>query len=284
MIWEPEWRAPSAYCRRQRPAFYLSTFRLPRERRVRILALYAFLIHVDNVMRAGWEQGGRTVQSELLHFSGWLNELFSASPVNDQNFQGLQRTIREADLPRSLFLEILDGAGLALFRQRYRDWSQLDQICRTRSGAPAILTARLLGIDEASARNYAPVLGRSWELTRILCDLDEDLSRGRLFLPELVLAEFQVSEADLVERRESEEIRRLIGYFVERVRQDLDEGVLLLEKLPDHGSRRWMEGYLGLQELILQRIEKDPFSVYEGRSRLRFGDKLRAAWQGAVAG
>jgi len=70
----------------------------------------------------------------------------------------------------------------------------------------------------AAAREPARHLGIAFQLTNFIRDVEEDLDRGRIYLPLKDLAEHGVTPDDLASRVTTAPIRALIAFEVDRAR------------------------------------------------------------------
>ena len=85
-------------------------------------------------------------------------------------------------------------------------------------GSAAVIGEMMLPVLEpTSPEAYAPArsLGLAFQLTNFLRDIDEDLDRGRVYVPQVDLRRFGV---DLAARRASQEFKAFLAYQIERNR------------------------------------------------------------------
>ena len=99
-----------------------------------------------------------------------------------------------------------------------------DDLLDYMEGSAAVIGTMMLPIlgssDPAAAREPARQLGFAFQLTNFIRDVAEDLDRGRTYLPDEDLAEFDVTRDDLLAARAPgaprPRIRELIEYEVTR--------------------------------------------------------------------
>ncbi len=116
----------------------------------------------------------------------WRAELDAAYTGTPRTSQGvaLQPFIREFNLPRARFEELIDGVEMDLSQVRYADVR----------GAARVLPARRVGRRThlrgdlrlprfCGSLAYAESLGIALQLTNIIRDVAVDLRRGRIYLP-----------------------------------------------------------------------------------------------------
>src|SRR6187401_3568639 len=110
-------------------SFYYSFLVLPPQKRSAIIAVWDFCRAVDDavdevVPEAEW-QGGLTAEARARateRVAGWRTELDAAYSGTASTRQGtaLQPFIREFDLPRQHFADLIDGVEMDLDHPRYQ--------------------------------------------------------------------------------------------------------------------------------------------------------------------
>ena len=123
------------------------------------------------------------------------------------------------------------------------------------------------------AKGPARALGQAFQLTNFLRDVNEDLDRGRVYLPQQDLARHG---ADPWLRRVTPEWRSMMAEQIERNRELYAEGRRGLAMLPP-ASRRCVGTALVLYSRILDRIEAADYDVFSGRIRVPGREKLSVA-------
>ena len=87
------------------------------------------------------------------------------------------------------FDAVIDGMAMdAEHDIRAPDWETLDLYCDRVASAVGRLSVRIFGLADDPGVALAYHLGRALQLTNILRDIDEDASKGRLYLPREALA------------------------------------------------------------------------------------------------
>lgn len=173
---------------------------LPRDRREAMFALYAFCREVDDIA-----DDGATPESRRADLDSWrekIARLFrkdgDSGAGGDSITQALAPAIRRFGLVEADFQTIIDGmamdAGAAPLRAP--DSATLDLYCDRVASAVGRVSVRIFGDSSDNALRVAHHLGRAFQLTNILRDLAEDADRGRLYLPEELLARHRVVSRD----------------------------------------------------------------------------------------
>ena len=203
----------------RKTSFYYAFLVLPAGQRRAIIAAWDFCRAVDDAVDEGPATGAVPAGREAVAF--WRAELARCydgeSPVTPQG-RGLQPFIRDFDLPRQAFEDVIDGVAMDLDTTRYATFEELFQYCRRVASAVGLICIRIFGSSGARARDYALNLGVALQLTNILRDVKDDLERGRVYLPLEDLAACGCTVDDLAGGVVSEPVRRAIAFECRRAR------------------------------------------------------------------
>jgi phytoene synthase len=247
--------------------FYFSFLFLPPEKRTALLAVYAFCREVDDLVDE--PRPGVDARAAL---AAWREEIAAlyADPgrVPEHPIAArLQAAVGRFPLPRQAFLDLLDGVEMDLVPARYATWEELQGYCRRVASAVGLLSVEIFGYRNAASRDYAVDLGLALQLTNIVRDLAPDAERGRIYLPAEDLDRFDVRAADLLARRDSPALRRLLAFQCQRARglYFRAEATLPAE---DRMSLFAAEIMGRIYYRILERIERGGFDVLERRRSL----------------
>ena len=175
-----------------RTSFHAGMMVLPRERREAMYALYAFCRVVDDIADDGEtpEVRGRGLQQ----WRERIAALFRRKTASESITHALLPAIEKYRLVEKDFQDIIDGmamdAGAPICAP---DIHTLDLYCDRVASAVGRASVRIFGDDSDDAMNVSYHLGRALQKTNILRDLAEDATRGRLYLPEELLAKHGVT-------------------------------------------------------------------------------------------
>lgn len=170
------------------------------------------------------------------------------------------------------FDRFFDAMRADLTRTTWATWADLRD--GYMEGSAAVIGEMMLPVLEptsAAAKAPARALGNAFQLTNFLRDVDEDLDRGRVYLPQADLARHG---ADPWLRRVTPAWRAMMAEQVTRNRALYDEAREGLRMLPP-ASRRCVGTALELYSRILDRIEAADYDVFAGR--IRVPDREKAA-------
>jgi phytoene synthase len=130
------------------------------------------------------------------------------------------------------------------------------------------------------AAPYAAALGKAFQLTNFLRDVDEDLQRGRLYLPADELAAYRVDRDILTwchtNKRTDVRVRKALTEqhaATRRVYEVARKGIEML----DQRSRPCVAAAYTLYSEILDRIENIDFAIFDQRATVGTGRRLQVA-------
>jgi phytoene synthase len=171
---------------KSRSSFHAGMSILPKERREAMYALYAFCREVDDMA-----DDGATLELRKAGLQQWrerIAALYQDKPT-DTITAALAPAVKRYSLFQRDFLSIIDGmemdAGDPICAPSA---AVFDLYCDRVASAVGRLSIRIFGDAGPAALDVSYHLGRALQKTNILRDLAEDAERGRLYLPEELLA------------------------------------------------------------------------------------------------
>ena len=257
-------------------SFYYSFLVLPPRKRQAIVAVWDFCRAVDDavdeiVPEDEWAGGlapeaRERAEGELGHWRKELEAVYESTPVTTQGV-GLQPWVREFNLPRRRFEELIDGVEMDLDRTRYATFDELVEYCRRVASAVGLVCVEIFGYRDSAARVYAERLGLALQLTNIIRDVKSDLRRGRIYLPAEDLRRFGVDEEDLGLGQMTPHVVALLKFECERARGLYQQAA---DALPAADARSLLAAQImgAIYFEILQRIEQGGYDVFTSRVRV----------------
>jgi phytoene synthase len=270
---------PEQYCQdkaaRSGSSFYYSFLFLPPERRRAITALYAFCREVDDVVD---ECADTEVARAKLAW--WRSEIAAtfAGSARHPVAQALIPVVRTFNLPQGHFQDIIDGMEMDLRYNRYPDFATLQSYCYRVAGVVGLMAAEIFGYRDPATLQYAENLGTAFQLTNIIRDIGEDARRSRVYLPLDELGRFGISATDIVHLHDSEALRRLIEYQIDRAEQYYEQAFALLP-VQDRKSQRPGLVMAAIYQAVLKEIRNGGCKVLDRRTSLTPIRKLWIAWR-----
>jgi phytoene synthase len=173
--------APSAETRASGSSFYTAMRILPKAQRDAMFEIYSFCRAVDDIADDGGPRPERT--AALAQWRRNITTLADGKPA-PAGLQQLGEVIHSYELDREDFFAIIDGMEMDVAADiQAPDYKTLDLYCDRVASAVGRLSVRIFGVPKAEGKDLAHHLGRAFQLSNILRDLDEDAAIGRLYLP-----------------------------------------------------------------------------------------------------
>jgi 15-cis-phytoene synthase len=256
-------------------SFYYSFLVLPPHKRSAIIAVWDFCRAIDDAVDE--LSAGQGARAELAMWRAELAACYCDAPsTTPRTPQGraLRPYVREFDLPRQSFEDLIDGVEMDLVHVRYETFDLLGDYCRRVASAVGLVCVEIFGYRDPRARDYAVELGMALQLTNIIRDVAADLRQGRVYLPIEDLRRFQVTEDDLRAGRMTPAVAELLRYQCDRARALYAKAAAILPAA-DRRSLLAAEIMGAIYFEILRRIERAGYDVFS--RRIRAPRRYRAA-------
>jgi 15-cis-phytoene synthase len=248
---------PLEYCKQKAAnsgsSFTVSFIFLPKNQRDAMTILYAFCREVDDVVD---ECSDFTVaQTKLNWWKSEIANLYAGTPQHPVT-KALWPVVTEFNLAQEHFLEIIDGMEMDLKFNRYEDFKQLQLYCYRVASVVGLLSAQIFGFKNRKTLKYAHDLGMAFQLTNIIRDVGEDARRGRIYLPLDELRKAKVSEDDILQSRQTPQVKELIEHQIERAETYYDKA---LRELPAEDAKQQRTGLMmaAIYRTLLREIKAD---------------------------
>ncbi len=248
---------PQQYCQEKTAksgsSFYYSFVFLPQAKREAITALYAFCREVDDI--ADECTDFEIAQTKLNWWRTEIEKLYQGQPQHPVS-KALVEPINTYHLDAEHFIEIIDGMEMDLNFNRYEDFKQLQLYCYRVASVVGLLSAQIFGFNNRKTLKFAHDLGMAFQLTNIIRDVGEDARRNRIYLPLDELSQFNVTEDDILHSIESESVKKLLDYQIERAESYYDRA---LNELPAEDRKSQSVGLMmaAIYRTLLREIKAD---------------------------
>ena len=287
---DPDLRGAYRRCRTLNAAhgrtFFLATRLLAPDQRPPVHALYGFARYADDILDdfdPALDTATRAARLQQL-----CDQLFSPDehPSNPV-LAAVRHTARRYGISDQLFDDFLASMRMDLTITDYPDRAALNEYMKGSAEAIGLQVLPILGTTGPAeeAAPHAAALGRAFQLTNFLRDIDEDLLRQRVYLPADELAAYDVDRDLLMwchdNRRTDPRVRDALAEqhdIARQVYRYAAGGVALLAPR----SRPCVATALTLYSDILDRIEDSDFAVFSQRATVGTGRRLRVAGVGLL--
>ncbi len=280
-ITDPDLRASYEECKRLNAlhgkTYYLATLLLPKAKRPFVHALYGFARYADEIVDDLASELSIEEKSEAL--SNWGNGVLAdlkKGTSEDHVGRALIDTVKRFDIPHEHFEAFLHSMTMDLTVQEYETYEDLLEYVYGSAAVIGLEMVPILGPLHNDAFEAAKKLGIAFQLANFIRDVDEDLDRGRVYLPIKELAQFGVTREMLEERVLTPEIIEALKFQIARVRQlqaEAAPGIAMLEAT----SRPCIEAASTLYCGIVDEVEKIGYDIFNQRAKTSTARRIRVA-------
>lgn len=245
---------------------------LPRAKRRAVYAAYAWCRVADDIAD---EEDGPTTAERAVRLDAWQSELdacYAGRPSGPVTI-ALADALQTFDIPRSAFVALADGCRQDMVKTRYETFEELLGYCELVASSISDISLSIFGYRSPDAIAHGRYLATALQLTNVTRDVGDDLPRNRVYLPAEELRRFGVSEEELFARVESDRMRRLIEFQIERAEGYFRAAEPLLTEL-DFDARFPTLLMGAVYATVLARLRKDPLLVLRRRLSLSAVEKL----------
>ena len=280
-ITDPDLRASYAECKRLNAlhgkTYFLATLLLPKAKRPFVHALYGFARYADEIVDDLASELSIEEKAEALSTwgDGVLSDLKKGTS-DDHVGRALIDTVKRFDVPHEHFEAFLHSMTMDLTVQEYETYEDLLEYVYGSAAVIGLEMVPILGPLHNDAFEAAKKLGIAFQLANFIRDIDEDLDRGRVYLPIKELAQFGVTREMLEERVLTPEIIEALKFQIARVRQLQNEaapGIAMLEPT----SRPCIEAASTLYCGIVDEVEKIGYDIFNQRAKTSTPRRIRVA-------
>ena len=280
-ITDPDLRASYEECKRLNAlhgkTYYLATLLLPKAKRPFVHALYGFARYADEIVDDLASELSVEEKAEVL--SKWGNGVLAdlkKGTSQDHVGRALIDTVNRFDIPHEHFEAFLHSMTMDLTVQEYESYEDLIEYVYGSAAVIGLEMVPILGPLHNDAFEAAKKLGIAFQLANFIRDVDEDLDRGRVYLPLKELGQFGVTREMLEERVLTPEIIDALKFQIARVRQlqaEAAAGIKMLEA----SSRPCIEAASTLYCGIVDEVEKIGYDIFNHRAKTSTTRRIRVA-------
>jgi phytoene synthase len=257
--------------------YYLATLLLPKKKRPPVHALYGFARFADEIVDDLASTLSDQEKADALRTWGEsvLCDLRNGKS-DDLIGRALVDTVQKDSIPLDYFEAFMKSMEMDLTVTRYNTYDELMTYVYGSAVVIGLEMLPILGYSDPRAIEAATALGTAFQLANFIRDIDEDIDRGRIYMPLDELARFGVSEEMLLQRTLTPEIIEAIKFQISRVRElqaTAEAGIDFLDPISRPCIRAASELYCG----IVDEIEANGYDVFNHRATTSQWRRLRVA-------
>ena len=280
-ITDPDLRASYEECKRLNAlhgkTYFLATLLLPKAKRPFVHALYGFARYADEIVDDLASE--LSIEEKAQSLSTWGDGVLAdlkKGTSDDHVGRALIDTVKRFDIPHEHFEAFLHSMTMDLTVQEYETYEDLLEYVYGSAAVIGLEMVPILGPLHNDAYEAAKKLGIAFQLANFIRDVDEDLDRGRVYLPIKELAQFGVTREMLEERVLTPEIIEALKFQIARVRQlqaEAAPGIAMLEAT----SRPCIQAASTLYCGIVDEVEKIGYDIFNQRAKTSTARRIRVA-------
>jgi len=262
--------------------YYLATLLLPPAKRPYVHALYGFARYADEIVD---DLSSTLTDQEKSDWLGTWGDAFLADigrgSSDDPVCRAVVDTVQRWEIPTEHFEAFLHSMRMDLTVTEYPTYDELYEYVY---GSAAVIGLQMVPILEPNTPEGAMDLGVAFQLANFIRDVNEDLDRGRVYLPLDELARFDVTREVLERRVATPQVKAALRHQIDRVKR-LEErsrpGVEMLHP----SSRDCIEAARVLYCGIADQVVAINYEVFKKRAKVPLVKRLTVAypaWRRAV--
>jgi phytoene synthase len=281
-ITDPAMRASYTECKRLNSlhgkTYYLATLLLPPAKRPFVHALYGFARYADEIVDD--LNSKLTDQEKALELKTWGNQVLKDignGTSSDHIGRALVDTVKRFNIPIAHFEAFLHSMTMDLTVSEYETFEDLMEYVYGSASVIGLQMVPILGSTSPEALAAAEKLGTAFQLANFIRDVDEDLDRGRIYLPISELKAHGVTHEMLHERILTPQIKIALQEQISRVRRlqaEAAPGIKLLSPESQACIEAASELYCG----IVDEVEKIDFQIFEKRAKTSTWRRIKVAF------
>ena len=262
-------------------------------------AVYAFMRRADDISDDD-RMGLTERRAEMERWLGGWRRSRAGVAQTDPVFRALSDAQRRFGIKDELLEDLVRGTTMDLDPlgaapdgrvdlgdgvQGYRTFADLYRYCYLVASVVGLVCIRIFGYSDPRAEALAEKTGVAFQLTNILRDVKEDAQLKRIYLPQDLLEEFRVSNADVLELAGGRAItanERAMLMKLGVQAWEYYEASRELLPLIDADSRAALWVLVTIYSGLLRRIDERNGDVFGERASVSTATKVGIMLRGAV--
>ena len=177
--------SPRASIERHGKSFALASRLLPQRVAEQASVVYAWCRRADDAIDEG---GAEPPEHALARLRHELGELYTGETPHDPVLRAFGGVLHEAAIPWAYPASLLDGMAMDVGGHAYHRLEDLLVYAYRVASTVGLMMCHVMGVSHPTALRPAAHLGLAMQLTNVCRDVAEDWQRGRLYLPDELLA------------------------------------------------------------------------------------------------
>jgi phytoene synthase len=242
--------------------FYISSLFFPKNVRRDVHILYAFLRVSDDLVDSVPPQ-----EEEFTKLKTELHQSLDGKKSNDSIIESFSDLVRRKGINQQVVFDYLDIQGMDLKKRSYSSYEELDKFIYGVAGVVGLMMAKVMSLKEESFSG-AMKLASAMQNVNIIRDIAEDLSAGKVYLPQDELRKFNLPDklSKEVVEKQPEEYSLFIKFQLDRAKSLLIESRESFKFIPDKIVLP-IKIVAQIYEEVINRITAKPYLVFERKMK-----------------
>jgi phytoene synthase len=224
-------------------SFALATKLLPPDVASNVVVLYAYCRRADDAVDLATPE---QQPERLAELRAELDLVYSVRLPSDPALAAFAEVVHDCEIPRSYVEDLLAGMQMDVEGASYLRVGDLALYGYRVAGVVGLMMCHVMGVRNPSALEHAAHLGIGMQLTNIARDVLEDWQRGRLYLPDELLAKH--GAADLRAQLPAADTATLAVFPAESA----GPAARATSDLLDHANAYYVSGDEGMADLSIR--------------------------------
>jgi squalene synthase HpnC len=211
--------------------FPVASLLLPPALRPAVAVIYRFARNADDFA----DEGDLPPAERLASLDAYRQELLLLQAGRESTlplFRDLADVVRDHGLPFKPLFDLLDAFAQDVVKQRYADFGEVMHYCARSANPVGRLMLHLYGAAQPENLEQSDAICSALQLINFWQDVEVDLRKDRIYLPQDELARHGVDEAQLTRGLTDDRWRALMRFQVSRAEALLLSGAPLATRLP----------------------------------------------------
>ena len=294
-----------AIARREAKNFYWSFRVLARHKSDAMCAVYAFMRRADDLA----DDESKPLPQRRAEMTAWLESWRQARAISgsaDPVFLALTDTQHRFQISDALLEDLVRGTTLDLEERQpgvevvtvtteldeapdvqdfqvYESFDALYHYCYLVASVVGLVCIKVFGYTDPAAEKLAEQTGLAFQLTNILRDVEEDATRGRIYLPQDDMRAAGTNPREIVLAAQGYDAEPNVMRLLEREGRRAEDYYAAAQRLlpminPDSRAALWV--MVTIYHELLQTIAAGNYQVFGRRRRVSTPRKLWILAQG----
>ena len=238
---------------------------IPQKMRKHIAIIYWFARTADDIA----DEGNESEEIRLARLNEFESN-FISSLNNEINYgyeMALVNTITKMKLTPQYFIDLLSAFKQDVTKTRYANFDQVLNYCNRSANPVGRIILELFDIRDKNADEYSDKICTALQLTNFLQDTAIDYRKGRIYLAKDEMQNYKVSEFMFEQKENNHNLKQLVKFNVERIKNIFEDGKTLLSFL-NRNLKVEIKWTIAGGEEILKQIKKNDYDILNHRPKL----------------